>query len=87
MRHMFIIATTKLLTVFLNSFKFCIAKLSNFMSTGVEFSFIPETHGVPLVADMSSNILSRPFDIKKVLKRFKIFSKNPHTIRFLFSLG
>lgn len=30
---------------------------------GVEFSFIPKTGNVPLVADMSSNILSRPFDV------------------------
>ncbi|KAK2181029.1 hypothetical protein NP493_414g00033 [Ridgeia piscesae] len=32
---------------------------------GVEFEFIPETNGVPLVCDMSSNILSRPVDISK----------------------
>lgn len=32
---------------------------------GVEFKFIPETNGVPLVCDMSSNILSRKFDITK----------------------
>jgi phosphoserine aminotransferase len=32
---------------------------------GVEFSFVPETGGVPLVADMSSTILSRPVDVKK----------------------
>lgn len=32
---------------------------------GVEFPFIPETNGVTLVADMSSNMLSRPFDITK----------------------
>ncbi|KAG4075649.1 hypothetical protein HA402_003474 [Bradysia odoriphaga] len=32
---------------------------------GVEFPFIPETNGVPLVADMSSNMLSQPFDITK----------------------
>ncbi|MBI2379151.1 MAG: 3-phosphoserine/phosphohydroxythreonine transaminase [Gammaproteobacteria bacterium] len=32
---------------------------------GVEYHFIPETGGVPLVADMSSNILSRPIDIEK----------------------
>ena len=35
--------------------------------TGVEFPFIPETNGVPLVCDMSSNFLSRPFDITKVI--------------------
>jgi phosphoserine aminotransferase len=32
---------------------------------GVEFPFVPETYGVPLVCDMSSNFLSRPFDISK----------------------
>ncbi len=32
---------------------------------GVEFHVEPETNGVPLVADMSSNILSRPIDISK----------------------
>lgn len=32
---------------------------------GVEFGFIPETNGVPLVCDMSSNFLSRPFDVSK----------------------
>ena len=32
---------------------------------GVEFSFVPETGGVPLVADMSSTILSRPVDVTK----------------------
>ncbi|HLD84675.1 MAG TPA: 3-phosphoserine/phosphohydroxythreonine transaminase [Coxiellaceae bacterium] len=33
---------------------------------GVEFNFIPATkNNVPLVCDMSSNILSRPFDVSK----------------------
>lgn len=32
---------------------------------GVEFQFIPETNGVPLVCDMSSNLLSRPVDVSK----------------------
>ncbi|XP_035222544.1 phosphoserine aminotransferase-like [Stegodyphus dumicola] len=32
---------------------------------GVEFDFVPETNGVPLVCDMSSNILTRPIDISK----------------------
>lgn len=32
---------------------------------GVEFDFIPETGDVPLVADMSSTILSRPIDVAK----------------------
>jgi len=29
----------------------------------VEFNFIPDTGDVPVVADMSSNILSRPIDV------------------------
>ncbi|KAJ8311730.1 hypothetical protein KUTeg_011085 [Tegillarca granosa] len=33
--------------------------------TSVEFQFIPETNGVPLVCDMSSNLLSRPVDVSK----------------------
>lgn len=32
---------------------------------GVEFPYVPETGGVPLVADMSSTILSRPLDVRK----------------------
>ncbi len=32
---------------------------------GVEFGYVPETGRVPLVADMSSNILSRPIDVSK----------------------
>jgi len=32
---------------------------------GVEYHFTPDTHGVPLVADMSSHILSRPLDVAK----------------------
>ena len=32
---------------------------------GVEFPFVPDTGDVPLVADMSSNILSRSFDVNK----------------------
>ena len=32
---------------------------------GVEFSWIPDTGAVPLVADMSSTILSRPLDISR----------------------
>ncbi|MBI4809073.1 MAG: 3-phosphoserine/phosphohydroxythreonine transaminase [Nitrosomonadales bacterium] len=32
---------------------------------GVEFNWIPDTGRVPLVADMSSNILSRPCDVSK----------------------
>ncbi|MDH4233881.1 MAG: 3-phosphoserine/phosphohydroxythreonine transaminase [Gallionella sp.] len=32
---------------------------------GVEFNWVPEVGNVPLVADMSSNILSRPVDVSK----------------------
>lgn len=32
---------------------------------GVEFHEVPDTDGVPLVADMSSHILSRPMDVSK----------------------
>ena len=32
---------------------------------GVEFDYIPETNGVPLIADMSSTILSRPLDVSR----------------------
>jgi phosphoserine aminotransferase len=32
---------------------------------GVEFHWVPETGAVPLVADMSSNFLSRPVDVSK----------------------
>lgn len=43
---------------------------------GVEFPFIPETNGVPLVCDMSSNFLSRPFDITKFAAVFAGAQKN-----------
>jgi phosphoserine aminotransferase len=33
--------------------------------SGVEFGYVPETGAVPLVADMSSSILSRPIDVAK----------------------
>ncbi len=32
---------------------------------GVEFPYVPETDDIPLVADMSSSILSRPIDVSK----------------------
>ena len=32
---------------------------------GVEFSYVPETGDVPLLADMSSTILSRPIDVSR----------------------
>jgi phosphoserine aminotransferase len=33
--------------------------------SGVEFQYVPQTRGAPLVADMSSNILSRPLDVSQ----------------------
>ena len=33
--------------------------------SGVEFGYVPQTRGIPLVADMSSSILSRPIDVSK----------------------
>jgi phosphoserine aminotransferase len=32
---------------------------------GVEFPYIPDSGGVPLIADMSSTLLSRPFDVSR----------------------
>jgi phosphoserine aminotransferase len=32
---------------------------------GVEFGYVPDTGGIPLVADLSSSILSRPLDVSK----------------------
>lgn len=32
---------------------------------GIEFDFVPETNGVPLVCDMSSNFLSKKIDVSK----------------------
>lgn len=39
---------------------------------GIEFDYIPETNGVPLVADMSSNILTKPIEVSKVSIQAKI---------------
>ncbi len=33
--------------------------------SGLEYCYIPQTRGVPLIADMSSSILSRPLDVSK----------------------
>jgi phosphoserine aminotransferase len=33
--------------------------------SGVEFAYVPDTGAVPLIADMSSSILSRPVDVRK----------------------
>ena len=44
----------------------CVHLYFLFCVTGVEFHHVPETNGVPIVCDMSSNILTRPIDISKV---------------------
>ena len=43
---------------------------------GVEFDYIPETNGVPLIADMSSTILSRPLDVSKFAMIYAGAQKN-----------
>ncbi|KAL0101541.1 hypothetical protein PUN28_018990 [Cardiocondyla obscurior] len=43
---------------------------------GIEFDYVPETNGVPLVADMSSNILTKPLDISKFAVIFAGAQKN-----------
>ncbi len=43
---------------------------------GVEFPFIPESGDVPLVADMSSNLLSRPLEISRFACIFACAQKN-----------
>lgn len=44
--------------------------------TGVEFDFIPDAGDVPLVCDMTSNFLSRPFDITRFGIVFASAQKN-----------
>ncbi len=43
---------------------------------GVEFDYIPDTGNVPLVADMSSTILSRPIDVSKFAMIYAGAQKN-----------
>ena len=43
---------------------------------GVEFDYIPETGDVPLIADMSSTILSRPIDVTKFAMIYAGAQKN-----------
>ena len=43
---------------------------------GVEFHFVPETDGLPLVADMSSNIASRPVDVRQFSLIYASTQKN-----------
>lgn len=79
---MFIIVTTRLCTVskiFQTIFFFYIILYVKYIQntfSGIEFDFIPETNGVPLVVDMSSNMLSRPFDVSKFAVIFAGAQKN-----------
>lgn len=49
----------------LNSNSSYIYYCANETIDGIEFPYIPETNGVPIVCDMSSNFLSKPFDVTK----------------------
>ncbi|CAF4959336.1 unnamed protein product [Pieris macdunnoughi] len=49
---------------------------SNETIHGIEFDFIPDTKGVPLVADMSSNIMSKKFDVSKFGVMYGCAQKN-----------
>lgn len=57
---------------------------SNETVQGVELPCIPDTHGIPLVADMSSNILTKDFDITKVCDISK--AKESSFYHILFSV-
>ena len=57
-----------------------------FVVTGVEFQYIPDTGDVPLIVDMSSNILTRTLDISKVGKSIEnipssVEEKMPDTMK------
>lgn len=43
---------------------------------GLEFSYIPDAKHIPLICDMSSNILSRPFDVNRFDLIFACAQKN-----------
>lgn len=43
---------------------------------GTEWKYVPETNGVPLICDMSSNILSKPVDVSKYAMIYAGAQKN-----------
>jgi phosphoserine aminotransferase len=43
---------------------------------GVEFQYVPDSHGVPLIADMSSNFMSRQVDVNKYAVIYAGVQKN-----------
>lgn len=49
----------------LNSESAYVHIVDNETVNGVEYTFIPDTGSVPLVSDMSSNILSKPIDVSR----------------------
>lgn len=58
---------------------------SNNTIYGTQYHHIPETHGVPLICDMSSDILSRPVDVSKFAMIYAGAQKNmgPSGVTFL----
>jgi len=43
---------------------------------GIEFPFVPDSQGLPLIVDMSSNLLSRPVDFSKLDMLYACAQKN-----------
>ncbi|CAG9813258.1 unnamed protein product [Phaedon cochleariae] len=52
---------------------------------GVEFSFIPETEDIPLVADMSSNLLTKKLDVSKKTITLYVYVLNVNTLKMVYS--
>lgn len=65
MLRIFTIVITKLLMVIKLSIR-CESVFTQCIVLGVEFPYIPETNGVPIVTDMSSSIMTKKLDISKV---------------------
>lgn len=42
---------------------------SNKLFLGVEFPYVPNTNGIPIVCDMSSSIMTKRIDVSKVNKK------------------
>lgn len=52
---------------------------------GVEFPYVPETNGVPIVSDMSSCIMTKKIDVSKVCTFYILFKVN-HSDRPLLAV-
>ena len=48
---------------------------------GVEFGYVPDAGDVPLVADMSSTILSRPIDVVEVRPHLRRCAEEHGSVR------